>query len=66
MPLGMNRMKKLSNFLIDNKVSMVDKDKTFVIQSKNDIVTVVGMRIDDRYKVTKETKNIILISLKNK
>ena len=61
MPLGMKKMKKLSDFLINNKVSMVDKENTFVIQSKNDIVWIVGHRIDDRYKVTEESKNVALL-----
>ena len=64
MPLGMNRMKKLSNFFIDSKVSITEKNKTFIIQSKNDIVAIVGKRIDDRYKITNETKQILKITLK--
>lgn len=63
MPLGMNRIKKLSNFFIDSKVSVVDKSKTFVVQSKNDIIWVVGQRIDDRYKVTETSKSILQITL---
>jgi tRNA(Ile)-lysidine synthase len=63
MPLGMNRMKKLSNFLIDSKVSMTDKNQTYVIQSKNDIAWIVGHRIDDRFKITKDTKNILLFKV---
>ena len=61
MPLGMNRMKKLSNFLIDSKVSITEKDRTYLIQSKNDIIAIVGKRIDDRYKITGETKYSITI-----
>ncbi len=62
MPLGMNRMKKISDFLIDTKVSIVDKENTYVIQSKNDIVAIIGKRIDDRYKITDETLNVLKIS----
>lgn len=63
MPLGMNRIKKLSNFFIDSKVSIIDKSKTYILQSKNDIVWVVGQRIDDRYKISESTKNILQITL---
>jgi len=63
MPLGMTKMKKLSDFLINAKISMVDKENIFVIQSKNDIVWVVGQRLDDRYKITTDTKNILRITL---
>jgi tRNA(Ile)-lysidine synthase len=58
MPLGMNRMKKVSDFLIDNKVPINEKQRTFVLQSSNDIVWIVGMRIDDRYKFTDKTRKI--------
>ncbi|MBN2667881.1 MAG: tRNA lysidine(34) synthetase TilS [Bacteroidales bacterium] len=61
MPLGMNRMKKISDFLIDNKLSVLTKQDTYVVQSKNDIVWVVGMRIDDRYKISSETKKILIL-----
>ena len=64
MPLGMNRMKKVSDFLIDSKVSVLEKEKTYVIQSRNDIVWIVGKRIDDRYKITKQTKKILRLSIK--
>ncbi len=62
MPLGMNRMKKISDFLIDSKVSMIDKENTFIIQSKTDIVGIIGRRIDDRYKITDETLQVLKIS----
>ncbi len=62
MPLGMNRMKKLSDFFIDSKISLTEKERTYIIQSKNDIVWIVGKRIDDRYKITNQTKKIFLIT----
>ena len=63
MPLGMNRMKKLSDFFIDAKLSIAEKEESYLIQSKNDIVWLVGQRIDDRYKVSEQTKNILIIRL---
>ena len=61
MPLGMNRMKKLSDFFIDNKWSLVDKQNAFLIQSGNDIVCILGHRIDERYKITEDTTKLFII-----
>jgi len=49
-PLGMTGFKKVSDFLIDEKVSLADKDEATVIESAGEIVWVVGMRMDDRVK----------------
>lgn len=62
-PLGMKMKKKISDFLTDRKVSRPDKEKTYVLLSGNDIVCVLGHRIDERYKVTATTKNIYTIEL---
>lgn len=58
-PLGMNHKKKLSDFLIDNKISLVDKNNITVLESAGQIVYVVGWRIDDRYKITDHTKHVL-------
>ena len=60
-PLGMKGFRKLSDFLTDLKIPLPDKQITQVITSGSDIVWVVGHRIDDRYKVTPETKEIFKI-----
>ena len=62
-PLGMKRKKKLSDFFIDNKFSVFEKESVFVVLSGNDIVWIVGYRIDDRYKVAEQTKEILTIHL---
>lgn len=61
-PFGMKGKKKLSKFFKDEKLSLIAKEKTFVLTSNNDIVWVVGFRLDDRFKVTKQTKNILKIA----
>lgn len=58
MPFGMNKFKKVSDFLIDQKISLVEKDQIYVLLSNNEIVWVVGKRVDDRFKITPETKSI--------
>jgi tRNA(Ile)-lysidine synthase len=62
-PLGMNNMKKLSNFFIDNKLSIVEKENTWLLISGNQIAWIVGKRIDDRFKVTEATKKILKIAV---
>jgi tRNA(Ile)-lysidine synthase len=60
-PLGMNGFRKLSDFLTDLKIPLPDKQNTWVVTSEEDIVWVVGHRIDDRYKITTQTKTIFKI-----
>ncbi len=57
-PIGMDHRKKISDFLVDQKVPLVEKEDVYVVESKNKICWVVGMRIDERFKVEKETEEI--------
>jgi len=60
-PLGMSHRKKLSDFLVDNKLSIVDKSSVTVLESDGKIVYVVGWRVDDRFKISDRTKRILHI-----
>ncbi|MFK7900396.1 MAG: tRNA lysidine(34) synthetase TilS [Cyclobacteriaceae bacterium] len=62
-PLGMKGFKKVSDFLIDNKVSMADKENTLVVLSGNEICWTVGMRIDDRFKLKNGIQKAIRLKL---
>jgi len=62
-PLGMSGKMKISDFLINNKVSLLDKKSVLVFASRNDILWVCGMRIDDRFKVTGETNRCLKVKL---
>jgi len=61
MPLGMQNLKKVSDFFIDNKFSLLDKENTWILESGNKIMWIIGHRIDDRFKITGNTKNILQI-----
>jgi tRNA(Ile)-lysidine synthase len=57
-PLGMKGRKKISDFLIDQKIPLHIKEKIFVMESNGDIIWVVGYRIDNRFRVTDITKKV--------
>ena len=62
-PFGMKGKKKLSKFFKDEKLSLVAKEKTWVLTSENHIVWIVGMRSDHRFKVENQTKKILKITV---
>ncbi len=61
-PFGMKGIKKVSDFLIDEKVPLHEKEKQYVLLSGKDIVWVVGRRIGERYKVAGDTKKIVVVT----
>ena len=63
-PLGMQGNKKLSDFFIDEKFSLIEKDNTFVMVSGTDIVWVIGHRISEKYKVNHNCKSTYLFNIK--
>ncbi len=61
-PFGMTGRKKVSDFLKDAKVSAAEKQRQFVLLSGEEIVWVVGRRIDDRFRLTDRTENVLRIT----
>jgi tRNA(Ile)-lysidine synthase len=58
-PLGMKGEKKLSDFFIDEKISNLKKRKIKLLCSAKKIIWIIGYRIDNKYKITNNTKRIL-------
>lgn len=63
-PLGMKQRKKLSDFFIDLKMSVVEKESVWVMTSGGKVVWIVGKRIDERFKINDKTTQILCINIK--
>ncbi len=62
-PFGMKGHKKVSDYFTDRKFSLADKSNTWLLCSGDDIVWIIGERIDDRFKITNTTIEILKITL---
>jgi len=63
-PIGMQGTKKISDYLNDIKINSFEKKEQFVLENRNRIVWVIGKRLDDRFKVTSNTKKVLKLCLK--
>ena len=62
-PFGMTGFKKLSDFFKDQKLSLFDKQKVWILCNQQHIIWVVGYRMDDRLKITNEITKCLSIRL---
>jgi len=63
-PIGMKGSKLVSDFFIDEQFSVFEKQKVWLLINGNgEIIWLVGHRIDDRYKITSETRQIYQLEL---
>ena len=63
-PIGLEGTKKLSDFLNEQKISSIDKKNQLVLTNSGKIVWVIGLRLDERFKITDNTKRIFELCLK--
>ena len=63
-PLGMKGKKKLSKYFKDEKLSLIDKENSWLLCTEEAILWVIGKRADDRFKVTENTKQILKFEIK--
>ncbi len=62
-PLGMKNHKKLSDFFIDEKFSLPEKERTWILCSGDNIVWILGHRISDPFKITENTNTVYQIKI---
>ena len=58
-PLGMDQIKKLSDFFVDNKISVPEKERTWILASGKKIVWIMGHRIDHRFRITEKPRGCL-------
>lgn len=65
-PLKSNGTKKLKEYLIDNKVPRDDRDTIPLVAMGKEIIWIVGNKLSDNYKVTDNTKSVLMIDYSEK
>lgn len=62
-PFGMNGRKKISDFFVSEKMSILQKDNQWILKSDNNVVWIIGRRADNRFRITDSTKRIMILEL---
>lgn len=63
-PIGMQGSKKISDYLNDIKTNSFEKKEQLVLVNNERIVWVIGKRLDERFKITSNTKKVVKLCLK--
>lgn len=64
-PLGMKGRKKVSDFFIDKKINQIEKENSWILCNQHqEIIWIIGKRLDHKYRITPQTKNILSIKVK--
>ena len=56
-------LKKLSDFFVDSKLSLSEKEKVWIVANGEQIVWIIGYRLDDRYKITTATNQVLKLEV---
>lgn len=60
-PIGMTKAQKLSDFFVNNKVNVFDKERVIVLTSDEKIAWIIGYRPDNRFKISDKTQRVLLL-----
>lgn len=61
-PFGMKGRKKLSDYFSDHKFSRMEKEQVWLLCSGKNILWIVGERSDDRFRIDKTTKSVLVVN----
>lgn len=64
-PLGMEQMKKLSDFFVDEKIPLPEKERIWILASGKRIVWIMGHRIDHRFRITEKTRKVLVLRIQS-
>lgn len=64
-PIGMKGFKKVSDFFIDQKIPIHEKENTWLLCSGKKIIWIMGQRLDDRFKITPQSTQVLKIEILN-
>lgn len=64
-PLGMKQRKKLSDYFIDKKYSVLEKEQCMILESQDEILWLINDRIDNRFRITKSTAEILILKFES-
>ncbi len=62
-PLGMKGKKKLSKYFKDEKLSLLAKERVWLLCSGKEIVWIINYRADNRFKIIPQTKQLLKITI---
>ena len=63
-PIGMSKAQKLSDFFVNNKVNVFDKERIMVLTSGEKIAWIIGYRPDNRFKISDKTQRVLVLNFK--
>lgn len=62
-PIGMSKAQKLSDFFVNNKVNVFEKERAMVLTSGEQIAWIIGYRPDNRFKISDKTQRVLVVEV---